>query len=216
MIPEANAAKADDRMTNAGGGVRAEPTDGTAGRAINAAKADDRVSGSEEVHFENRLFFTPKTLRPVYRKLTPRWMRYFFGLCLVIGIVGFWMLDSENGEIPLLTLLLMVIGLYSLLGRPYALAWEAARNHRKLMNDRLPEAVVRYTDTEISGLEARNRTFYSYDQIRGVRSTRHMWLLMIDNRIALMVDKEGFSKGRAADFPAFIRSKCPGIKGTFK
>lgn len=194
---------------------------GSAASSVNAGGSV--VSGGEatkahddDVRFENRFPYTAKTLRPVYRKLTPLWLQSLYALWVAIGLAVLPLLDSDIGKAPVLALLLVLLGLNGLFVKPYLLAREAARNHSKLTNDRKSEAIVRFTDSEIAGQEARNRSFYTYNQIRSVRSTRRMWLLMIDKRIALMVSKDGFTKGHSADFPAYIRSKCPGIKGTFK
>lgn len=216
MNPEATAAGevsgSAASSVNAGGSV-VSGGEASGGKASGgeATKAHD-----DDVRFENRFPYTAKTLRPVYRKLTPLWLQCLYALWVAIGLAVLPLLDSDIGKAPVLALLLVLLGLNGLFVKPYLLAREAARNHSKLTNDRKPEAIVRFTDSEIAGQEARNRSFYTYDQIRSVRSTRRMWLLLIDKRIALMISKEGFTKGHSADFPAYIRSKCPGIKGTFK
>lgn len=172
------------------------------------------MTTEEEIRFENRFFLTAQFLRPVYWRMN-RGLRCIYIGFLVLATAAFFSLQTPDGSTPLAVIVLFAAGIAGLL-MPFLHARTAARNYRKLMNSELPETVVHYTDGEISAREARNEYHYQYSQLVRVRSSRRLWLLMLDRRIGLIVNKEGFTQGRAEDFPAFIRSKCPGIKGTFK
>lgn len=171
------------------------------------------MDDGRSIYFENRFDYTAKLLRPVYWEMMA-WRRYLYAAWLLLALTGLFTLQTTSGDIPALLLILLFISVAGM-SLPILQAKAAERNFRKLMNGETPETIVYYTDTEIIGHEARNEYHYQYSQIRRVHSTRHLWLLMIDRRIALIVRKEGFTAGCATDFPAFIRSKCPGIKGKF-
>ena len=168
----------------------------------------------DEVRFENRYLCTERTVYPVFRKLAPIWLRVLYGLWIVLGaaaVAAAYMRGTASAFWGWALLATGIAGQFA----PRLNARNAVRNHRRLMNGATPEVIVRYTDAEIIGSEAKNEFHYAYGQITRVRSTSRLWLLQLGPRMALVVDKEGFVRGERERFPDFIRAKCPGLKGKF-
>lgn len=163
----------------------------------------------EQIRFENRYYNTYQTvLSALWAMAAAR--RYLYITAVVIALVGL-LVFGKSFEVAYLLFGITLMGLLL----PFLQAWLYRRNYRKLMNGTIPQTILRYTDTEIQGSAARNEYHYQYSQIRRVRSTRQLWLLMFSRQITLIVRKDGFTVGQMQDFPAFIRSKCPNIKGSF-
>lgn len=167
-----------------------------------------------EVRFENRYLCAEHTVYPVFRALVPLWQRVLYGLWIVLGAATVAVACMQGSVSAFWGWVLLATGLAGQFA-PWLNARNAVRNHRRLMNGATPEVIVRYTDEEIIGREAKNEFHYAYGQLTRVRSTRRLWLLQLGPRMALVVDKEGFARGERERFPDFIRSKCPGLKGKF-
>lgn len=167
------------------------------------------MAPEENIHFENRYHLTAKTLRPFFWKMASgRRYLYSVALALSLGLLLVWAM--HGGDLPYIAIILIFTSVTGIL-LPFFNAKKAARDHCKVMNGD-HETILRFTDTGISGNIAQNEQNFQYSQLCRVRSTRSMWLLLISKRVAILVLKEGFTRGDAGDFPAFIRSKCPGIK----
>lgn len=168
----------------------------------------------DEVRFENRYLYTECTVYAAFRKLVPVWKRLLYGFWILFGaavIATAYMRRTESAFLGWVLLATGIAGMFV----PRLNARYAVRNNRRLMNGATPEVVVRYTDAEIVANEAKNEVHYAYGQLTRVRSTRRLWILQLGPRMALVVDKEGFTRGERERFPDFIRAKCPGLKGKF-
>lgn len=166
-----------------------------------------------EILFEARYRWDFATMCSVYTTLMGK-RRYI--MIVILLILAAWYVDMTLplSEVYFSWNMLLAPGLllFYILW-PYYMAWFAVRQHSKIVNGKEADVVVRFSDKEIEGSEVRNVQFYQYEQITRIRTTKKMWLLMIGRKIAIPIPKESFTRGTAEDFPAFIRSKCLGIKG---
>ncbi len=46
-----------------------------------------------------------------------------------------------------------------------------------------------------------------WDQVRRLRKTKHLWLLELDARLYLLIDREGFTVGDPEKFESFVKEK---------
>lgn len=166
-----------------------------------------------QARFENRFEYDFRTLRKVYSVMMASRRRIYIIVGVAFLALGVFGMPKERINLLGVTLLGVMV-LYAIL-LPTLTAWFSHRQHRKLINGARAEVTASYTDEQIVMQEGPNRSCFQYEQLVRIRSGREFWLLMIGRTIAIPVAKEGFTQGNPQDFEAFIRSKCPEIKGTF-
>lgn len=167
-----------------------------------------------EVLFESSYQQDPATMRTVYRGIVRTRRRIMIPLfSVVLGLSVAANLINPQGIGFLFQIGLMLFFLLYAIFMPHLYAWSWSKQHRKIVGEESGPAIIRFSDKEIEGVEQRNIQYFQYAQITRVRIVGRMWLLMIGRLIAIPVPMDSFTQGRAADFPAFIASKCPGIKG---
>lgn len=166
------------------------------------------------IRFENRFRYDYKTLRTLHGIIL-RKRRAIYLVCTLI-LTGIFAFSIYQGyPISLLSKALVVVLLATWLLLPTITAFTAYRQHVKIMGGTISGVTVTYTDSGITLQEAQNQVHFQYEQLSRVRKNAGYWMLMIGHNIAIPVDKKQFTQGDPADFPAFIREKCPQIKGQF-
>lgn len=94
-------------------------------------------------------------------------------------------------------------------GAPMRLANQAAKKNRKQYGSDVTVSLRFFED----GIKAHNQQMETdaevrYDQIERIVESRHLYLLVLREKMALMVDKEGFTFGAGEKFLPFLREKC--------
>lgn len=92
---------------------------------------------------------------------------------------------------------------------PLRLANKAARRNRKQYGCDV-SVTLRFSQ---EGIKAHNEQMGTdaeirYEQIEQVKQSKSLYLLVLREKMALMVAKDGFSKGSAEKFIPFMREKC--------
>lgn len=170
---------------------------------------------SSTIRFENRFRYDYKTLRSLHG-IIMRMRRTIYLSCTLL-LIGIFALSIHQGyPISMLSKVLAITLLALWVFLPSITAYRAYRQHVNLMGGTISDVTVTYTDTEITLQEGQNEMHFHYDQLSRVRNGAGYWMLMIGRNIAIPVDKKQFTQGNPAGFPAFIRERCPQIKGQFR
>ena len=109
-----------------------------------------------------------------------------------------------------------------LIGAAYFLLWPLLRQElsarrnithlKKACGGQLPEVVISFGDAiEIRESESHYSAFQYAQIVRFVRM-KHCCALMLDNKLGLLFDPNGFTVGSAEQLPAFLQEKCPNIR----
>lgn len=180
------------------------------------------------MEFKNRYQETKKTLAHFYKKCVYRYYRWlgivlmFFGgiqvATVVADIMGFFA-EPLNSKVRLfffdLGIILIVLGIL-LLCQHLIVARVAFRQARKMGGGKAPETIIRFGE-DIHLSMGSSRSIYRYEQIYRVMETEEEYALMIGRHTAIRARKGCFVSGEEslreeADFPEFIRERCPGVR----
>lgn len=164
--------------------------------------------------FENKYRLDYATFVKVYRIATGRRRKFFLvfgGVMLLLAI----MLQILGEPVDALVWILLLCLLIYLTITPLLSARYSAKQHLQVMNGVLEDATATYTDADIMLRVGQNESHLAYSQLTRVVNQKDCWMLLVSRTVMIPVSKDRFTKGSAADFPAFIREKCPQIKGQF-
>ena len=89
-------------------------------------------------------------------------------------------------------------------------AYFSVRNYKKDVGTN-GKTIYRFGD-EIDLQQGKVRTILDYSEITVVERLKYTYELKLDNRRALYVVPECFTKGTFEEFKQFLREKCPNIK----
>ena len=127
--------------------------------------------------------------------------------CLAAGGLLLLVFDKLGAAERVITAAAPVIGLWSLISGLF-LDRLSARASRKLMIEGDRRWTLRFEENGLSG-ENRDgvQSAYPYGKIVSIFETREYFLLQVDKRHSVILDKNGFTQGNCEDFRRFISDK---------
>lgn len=171
-----------------------------------------------EARFTNRCRLDEPTLRETYAALLCRPTRIVamaLAAFFIVQMLLLALLLPRGGEMLAeywWALALWGAGLAWMIAQPRLLARRTHRRHRTHRGDAVPEVTAAFHDDEIVLHEGRNEAHYPYTYVVRVRRTRRLWLLRLDGREAIVLDRTGFAGIDDEGFGRFLRAKCPQAK----
>lgn len=132
-------------------------------------------------------------------------------LCRNIIIVGIIILIF--GLVLFLTNTISFMGLYGeifiafcLIFAPIIMIKNLEDNSKRLNNGKIEKTIVEFNDNIVMN-EGKVHLEFEYNQIKKIKQTKHFIVLMISNKSAILVLKNGFVNGNKDEFIEFINKK---------
>ncbi len=105
-------------------------------------------------------------------------------------------------SLALCTALLFVV----IFVRPLLAAKQTVERN-KLLSDKPVVSVLEFYDDHLMiKTDDRDKRF-DYANIKKLKTTKHLYLLALPQRLYFLVDRNGFTKGQSEDFPVFMKEK---------
>jgi hypothetical protein len=170
-----------------------------------------------ETRFENRCRFSKENLLEMIWRIRKPATIYLLACSTVLlacsATLFFYLNDLPRGFAALfLALFFILYGLFL----PRFSVNRQLKQHRELYHTEIVSDIAFYDDYYFSTSEqTKAETKTDYSQIKRVLRTKHLYLLRLSAQIVYLVDKNGFTKGNAADFESFIREKAVRAKIRF-
>lgn len=79
-------------------------------------------------------------------------------------------------------------------------------NSKRLNNGKIEKTIVEFNDNIVMN-EGKVHLEFEYSQIKKIKKTKNFIVLMISNKSAILVLKDGFINGKEDDFLKFINGK---------
>lgn len=117
-----------------------------------------------------------------------------------------FLLNSAHYAIMVL-ILAVCSGCISLL-LPWIVVRSTLRQHRVLYDGVLDTRACFYDDRiVVHGIQSKAENTFQYGQVKRMRKTKLLYLIAAEGGLFILVDRNGFTKGKAEDFEAFIEQK---------
>ena len=161
---------------------------------------------------ENRCAMTEQALTEMARA-TQKWGVHI--VCAVMGALCIGLTVAGRGDST--TLGIGVAGLfvaaYGAFFAPLLAGKQQAKRHLELYQT-APVALVSLTEREVvlKNEMTEGESRFEYAQFRQVIETKNLFVMVTRRRLAVMLDKNGFTEGSAEAFRALVREKMPGAK----
>lgn len=165
--------------------------------------------------FENHSRVTLKILREFgwnQSKGTKLMIRIVVAMYMV-GLAAIIYLTIRDGLLHPTNAMLLFFGscmmLYLWYG-PHSAAKRTMKSVREACDGEIPDTVLTFGE-EIVSDSPMGWASYDYDQILQVMSLKHSYILLMDNKKGLPVNRTGFTKGSFEEFKQFLREKRPDL-----
>lgn len=167
--------------------------------------------------FENQCEYTRQNLLESQKAYQRSWPSVLFPISYTV-IFGGYALYSLFHTISIYSILIGVLAALLIVlvwALPYLAAKKEADKQLEVCH-RVPETLSQFYDDEFrfTNLTVHTELSIRYQQISRVIETEHLYLLWLPKKLFFMVRKDGFTKGDADAFIAFLQSKASGAKHT--
>lgn len=103
----------------------------------------------------------------------------------------------------------MIFVLYRLIGTPIRLASFAEKKNRQIHGRDIETENYFYDDHLLAAnILSKSKTTIRYEEVRSLTQSKDLLIIGMDKGLVLLIDKNGFSKGKKEDFVTFIKEKC--------
>jgi len=162
--------------------------------------------------YENLCIQTVPVLVEFNNKSRPLWFTAFLAFYAVFSAWAFWKQQQAGNMTQAYTMgFLAVASVFMLLIQPRLRAFKMVRAAKKYGGE--PAVSRTFFCPEGLYFEHADRRI-PYEDITALTATKSLYLLKLGVRSYVLLDRNGFEQGSAADFPAFIKEKAPGAKGS--
>ncbi len=163
-----------------------------------------------ESRFENSCRFSKENLLEMTKRIRKPSTIYLLVCSAVLlvcsAVLFFYLYDLTRGFAALFLALFFIF--FSLF-QPRLSVSRLLKQYRELYHAEIVSDVAFFDDYLFSTSEqTKGETKTDYTQIKRVMRTQHLYLLRLGAQVVYLVDRDGFTKGNAADFEAFIREKA--------
>jgi len=170
-----------------------------------------------ESYFENKCRFSKANLLEMTKRIRkPSTINLFVCSAMLLvcsAVFFFYLYDLALGFAALFLALFFIF--FSLL-LPRVSVNRLQKQHRELYHAEIVSELAFYDDHLFSTSEqTKGEIKTDYTQIKRILRTQHLYLLQLGVQVVYLVDRNGFTKGNAADFEAFIREKATRAKIRF-
>lgn len=162
-------------------------------------------------YFENSCLLNRRNLAEMARRTVNIWLRI---LCYVLGLLLILLVVLETGMrgFGFTAGLYLVLGLLVIMAAYNAPTWAANRSVKRnyTLYKRDPEMRVSFREDKIHvrNLQSGAEHDLEYAMVQKVVETAHLYIVILEGKLAVLADKQGFVIGREEDFRKFIVSKC--------
>ena len=177
----------------------------------------------EPPRFETRTTYTKELMRE-FKLWGMRFLRkpvLIWGIIVVFAVIAAaeYMRHGVT-YVFLIYIVYDVIGVVYIIFRPYILANRSVNlEYRRLMflKQEIPTMEATFYDSEIitAGKEPGSQKAFSYADARKLHRTKHLYVIMLPEKMCIIIDQNGFVTGDAEAFEAFLAEKCPQAKRNF-
>ena len=145
------------------------------------------------------------------RKLTQEYVFNVIGIkMMIIGLLifigGLTMYIIENDNIGYVMLTCAFIGLFCAIASPIIMTKNFENASKRLNNGKIEKTHILF-DKNIVMNEGKVHLEFEYSQIQKIKQTKHFILLKLGEQSAILVYKDGFTKGNQEKFVEFINDK---------
>lgn len=120
-----------------------------------------------------------------------------------IAILGFAMFTLIDGEMEYVMLFASCIALLCMAFGPLIMIKQLKDTSKRLNNGKIEKTIVEFNENIVMN-EGKAHLEFEYNQIKKIKQTRHFIILMISNKSAILVLKDGFINGNRDKFIEFI------------
>ena len=165
-----------------------------------------------EQYFESVCHYDGQTMAEVARKAAKRGLRILcYALMALLLVLAVFLIVREGLDFStgLYVAVALLVGMAAVCSPQWA-ANRAVKRYFKLYGC-VPEVHVSFDEEQIHvhNLQSKAENNISYDLIKRAVETRHLYLIILEEQMAVLVNKEGFTTGAPEDFIKFLRQKCP-------
>lgn len=159
--------------------------------------------------FVNSCTHTKDILMEFQKKMEPLWRKIFAVFCTILFLsLSFLYFLIGYSVLGVIVLLLGLLTYPAMLWRAHSLAKQSVQRTQAIYHqpDRLTAS---FTESGILVHNANSggEMSLSYSQIRKLLQTQHLYILMMEQKICVLVNRDGFSVGRPETFVDFIQKK---------
>lgn len=160
--------------------------------------------------FENRCVYTRELMLEVVKAAGGKLITGYCIVCMILfgGAAAVYIPSRGFTATAALLVGVVVFMAVILIGQP---RWAAGLAYKRLRVSYPEDMAVNVVFTQ-EGFTVHNRASggrmsYPYSQVVKLRQSEHLLILMLPKRMTLPLDRAGFTRGRAEDFPAFLADK---------
>lgn len=124
------------------------------------------------------------------------------GAILSVFAFGMFLLDTSS----YVGLIVCFISLLFMAFCPIFMIKNLEENSKRLNNGKIEKTIVEFNDNIIMN-EGKVHLEFEYSQIKKIKKTKNFIVLMISNKSAILVYKDGFIEGNIENFYNFINEK---------
>lgn len=164
-----------------------------------------------ETIFENKCTYTYKYYLQLRRKTMDRnfmvtgWVltAIFISLAVLCTTMKWY------GALVFVIAVLLFL-LYRVIGTPMRLALYSARKNREVHGGRDIETEVLFYEEHFLALNkfSKGKTNIKYVDVVRLLETKDLFIIEMEQKLNILIDKSGFTKGAKEEFLTFIRNKC--------
>ncbi len=167
-----------------------------------------------EAIFINRLAQTKENLLEMnmsYDKVKRITVQVIIAVIFVALGVLYFLIDLV---LPGILMLALAVVFPFLLTLKLRLHCKNSVKQQMILYNKVVEGETSFYDEELKSVSEAGKTEITleYSKIKKVKQSKNLYLLVLDKRLVVMVDKNRFEKGTAADFEEFIKQKAVNAK----
>ena len=165
--------------------------------------------------FENHSRVTVKILEEFAWNQSPR-MKLLAKILIAVyavGIVIIAEMSVRSGVLLPANAMVLFFGaclLVYLWYGPHSAAKRNIKAVKEVCDGEIPETVLTFGE-EITSDSALGEATYDYEQILKIYSLKRSYILLMDNKKGLPVNRDGFVKGTFPEFKEFLRERRPDL-----
>ena len=150
--------------------------------------------------FKNEYIFNNKLIKEyVYKFLCKR--IFIMGYVLLIASLIMYTLTKNNTF-----LMLDIIVIFTIIFSPSVMIKKIMETSKKINNGKIEKTYIEFSDNIIMN-EGKAHVEFEYTQIEKIVETKNLILLATGTETAIIVWKQGFTKGTQEEFLNFIKNK---------
>lgn len=170
-----------------------------------------------EILFENKFSFTKEIHEEMTNKTISLWYKLFFSvMALGLLFVSIMLINIEEGIEFFIGIFYLVMSIFLACWAIFGYRLIAKRKYKQISminNNKIINYTISFFQDKIHLLSSNGGDItYDYKDVNKIIFSKNIDILILENKVCIIVKKDGFTKGSLGEFEKFILSVCTDVK----